>query len=114
MSQTTYTVFLPDRPLPIRIEADSFVSLGCELVLHKGQEMVARTSDRGFVVRTDLALESCSQAESLHVNAAGVRVEHIAPATMSELKGGAAPVWWFLAGAVVVGIATVVGLVAKL
>lgn len=86
MSQKIFAVFLPDRRLPIRIVADSFHHYGCEMALHKDDVMVARSSDRGFVVRDDLVLEYDS-------------VEQVAPAVMSEIKAHPAPVWPFLAGA---------------
>lgn len=99
MTQNTYTVFLPDRPLPICVEADDFAVFGCELVLRKGSEAVARTSDRGFVVRTDLARESCANAERLPWD---LKRPHAAPLTagaVANLKPRPAPVWPFLAGA---------------
>jgi len=98
MTQKTYTVFLPDRPLPICIEADDFAPLGCELVLRKGDEAVARTSDRGFVVRTDLAHESCADAERLPWQSKRPSVEPIAPGAIAEIKSHPAPVWPFMAG----------------
>lgn len=98
MTQKTYTVFLPDRPLPICIEADDFAHLGCELVLRKGDEAVARTSDRGFVVRTDLAHESCANAELLPWTPKRPTVEPNAPGAVAEIKSHPAPVWPFLAG----------------
>lgn len=99
MTQNTYTVFLPDRPLPICVEADDFAVFGCELVLRKGSEAVARTSDRGFVVRTDLARESCANAERLPWEPKRPRVEPLAAGAVAELKSSPAPVWSFLAGA---------------
>jgi len=98
MTQKTYTVFLPDRPLPICIEADDFAPLGCELVLRKGDEAVARTSDRGFVVRTDLARESCADAELLPWQLKRPTVEPIAAGAIAEIKSHPAPVWPFMAG----------------
>ncbi|WP_148169489.1 hypothetical protein [Pseudomonas chlororaphis] len=86
MSQKVFSVFLPDRRSPIRIEADSFHHYGCEMALHKGEVMVARSSDRGFVVRDDLVLDFDS-------------VDQIAPLAVSEIKAHPAPVWPFLAGA---------------
>lgn len=98
MTQKTYTVFLPDRPLPICIEADDFAHLGCELVLRKGDEAVARTSDRGFVVRTDLARESCANAELLLWAPERSTVESIAPGAVAEIKSNPAPIWPFITG----------------
>jgi len=54
MSQSTFVVYLPDRYTPVCIEADSFVQYGGELVLYKDEQMVGRSSDRGFLVRSDL------------------------------------------------------------
>ncbi|MEK2608968.1 hypothetical protein WLF18_07620 [Pseudomonas shirazensis] len=86
MSQKVFSVFLPDRRTPIRIEADSFHHYGCEMALHKGDVMVARSSDRGFVVRDDLVIESDP-------------VGQIEPVAVSAFKAHPAPVWPFLAGA---------------
>lgn len=96
MSNLIFSVFLPDRQAPIRIEADSFTHFGCELVLHKDDVVVARSSDRGFVVRDDL------------MRGSGM-VEHVGPATMSEFKVRPAPIWPFLSGAAigVLGVAVV-------
>lgn len=97
MSQTTFAVFLPDRSLPIRIEADDFAVFGCELVLRKGEEVVARTSDRGFVVRTDVAAKSIVEAERLSTRPSAL-AKSVAPAAVSRLKSNPAPLWPFLAG----------------
>lgn len=97
MSQTTFAVFLPDRSLPIRIEADDFAVFGCDLVLRKGEKVVARTSDRGFVVRTDVAAESIVEAERLSTRPTAL-AKSIAPAAVSRFKINPAPVWPFLAG----------------
>lgn len=99
MTQNTYTVFLPDRPMPICVEADDFAVFGCEVVLRKDGNAVARTSDRGFVVQTDLARESCANAERLPWEQMRPTVESIAPAAIAEIKSHPAPVWPFLAGA---------------
>ncbi|WMJ01382.1 hypothetical protein RBU55_07465 [Pseudomonas chlororaphis subsp. aurantiaca] len=104
MTQNTYTVFLPDRPLPICVEADAFAVFGCELVLSKDGNAVARTSDRGFVVQTDLARESCANAERLSWELKRPTVEPIATGTVAEIKSHPSPVWPFLAG---VGVAFV-------
>ncbi|MGE1083097.1 hypothetical protein ACQJ0O_12795 [Pseudomonas shirazensis] len=101
MTQRTFTVFLPDRPLPICIEADDFAVYGCELVLRKGDEAVARTSDRGFIVRTDLAQSSCDNAELLPWMPRRPRVEGIAAGAVTALKTSSAPVWPFVCGAAI-------------
>jgi|GEM_PF-2674108 len=99
MTQNSYTVFLPDRPLPICVEADDFAVFGCEVVLRKDGNAVARTSDRGFVVQTDLARESCANAERLPWEQTLPTVEAIAPAVIEEIKSHPHPVWPFLTGA---------------
>lgn len=109
MTDRTYTVFLPDRPLPICIEADDFAALGCEVVLRKGDEVVARTSDRGFVVRTDLARVSCANAEQLPW---GPSVEHLVPGAVAEMTCHPAPVWPFLTGVSVACLCAVGGWLA--
>lgn len=103
MSKSMFSVYLPDRPLPIRIEADGFKYFGCELVLEKGEEIVARSSDRGFVVRSDLESSVNALAE---------------PLSLSELVTGTktnlAPVWPFLAGVALSALCAVIALLAKL
>lgn len=88
MSSSVFAVYLPDRRAPIHIEADSFAALGCEVVLHKNGDVIARTSDRGFVVRTDLMREGDPSPV----------VEVLAPSALSEFKPNPTPVWPFLAG----------------
>lgn len=99
MTQRTFTVFLPDRPLPIRVEADDFAVYGCELVLRKGDEAVARSSDRGFIVRTDLAQDSCENAELLPWMPRRPRVEGITAGAVTALKSSPSPLWPFVCGA---------------
>ncbi|MCU7647137.1 hypothetical protein [Pseudomonas piscis] len=108
MTQKTYTVFLPDRPSPICVEADDFAVFGCELVLHKGDKAVARTSDRGFVVLTEAARESCAVAKG-STPAHAACIESIAPSAVAEVKANPALSWSFFAGAAFGALCVVTG-----
>lgn len=79
-----YHSVMPKRSV-IRIEADSFTHYGCEMVLYKGDVVVARSSDRGFVVRDDLVCESDS-------------VDQLAPAAVTEFKVRSVPLRFAIPG----------------
>lgn len=86
MSKQVFSVFLPDRRSPIRVEAEKFRYFGLELALENGDEVVARSSDRGFVVRDDAVIDFDSGLEAASI-------------AVSDIKSHPAPVWPFLAGA---------------
>ncbi|WP_085725749.1 hypothetical protein [Pseudomonas sp. R37(2017)] len=112
MSKSTFAVYLPDRYAPVCIEADSFVYYGGELVLHKDEQMVGRSSDRGFLVRSDLVREH-TLSDGLMP---GQPAELFAPAEAANLKLSSA-VWPFAAGlalGLLLGIGTAVALLARL
>lgn len=107
MNKSTFEVFLPDRHAPICIEADSFTHFGCELVLHKDEEMVARSSDRGFVVRADLVRAARLDDGLLAGETVMPYVERIAPTEVAAFEMNPAPAWPFSAG---VAVGVLVGL----
>ena len=98
MSKSTLTVYLPDRPLPICVEAESFKYFGCELALEKDGEIVARSSDRGFVVQSDLLRKPSLDYGVLPSDLGASCVELPAPARVAEFKTNPAPAWPFTAG----------------
>jgi len=113
MSKSTFAVYLPDRYAPVCVEADSFVYYGGELVLHKDEQMVGRSSDRGFLVRSDLVREH-TLSDGLMP---GQPAEVIASAEAVDFKYKPAPVWPFSAGLAVgllVGIGAAAALLARL
>ena len=103
MSKSTFAVFLPDRHAPICVEADSFAYYGCDLSLLCGEQMVARTSDRGFLVRSDLLRKPSLEAGALPTELIESRAEPIGTAMLSEFKTHPAPAWPFSVG-VAVGV----------
>ena len=98
MSKSTLTVYLPDRPLPICVEAESFKYFGCELALEKDGEIVARSSDRGFVVQSDLLCKPSLDYGVLPSDRDASCMELPAPARVAEFKTNPAPAWPFTAG----------------
>ena len=98
MSKSTLTVYLPDRPLPICVEADTFKYFGCELVLEKDGEIVARSSDRGFVVQSDLLRKLSLDYGVQPSDLAASCVDLPAPARLATFKTNPAPTWPFSAG----------------
>lgn len=113
MSKSTFAIYLPDRYAPVCVEADSFVYYGGELVLHKDEQMVGRSSDRGFLVRSDLVRE--------HTLSDGLMprqpTELIGPAEAVDFKYKPATVWPFTAGlalGLLVGIGAAVAWLARL
>ncbi len=112
MSQSTFAVYLPDRYAPVCVEADSFVQYGGELVLHKDEQMVGRSSDRGFLVRSDLVREHTLSDGLMPVQPA----ELVAPAEATDFKLNSA-VWPFTAGialGLLVGVGAAVAMLARL
>ncbi|MNZ84154.1 hypothetical protein D3C78_1029000 [compost metagenome] len=98
MSKSIFAVYLPDRYAPVCVEADSFVYYGGELVLHKDEQMVGRSSDRGFLVRSDLVREHTLSDGLLPGQPTKLNVELIAPAEAADFKLKPAAVWPFTAG----------------
>ncbi|MFP3680596.1 hypothetical protein SB725_26235 [Pseudomonas sp. SIMBA_041] len=113
MSQSTFAVYLPDRYTPVCIEADSFVHYGGELVLHKDEQMVGRSSDRGFLVRSDLVREHTLSDDLMPGQPEGL----VASAETIDFQYKPATVWPFTAGlafGLLVGIGTSVALLGRL
>lgn len=98
MSKSTLTVYLPDRPLPLCVEADTFKYFGCELALEKDGEIVARSSDRGFVVQSDLLREPTLGYGVQPIDRVESCVALPAPARLAEFKTNPAPAWPFSVG----------------
>jgi hypothetical protein len=113
MSQSTFAVYLPDRYAPVCVEADSFVYYGGELVLHKDEQIVGRSSDRGFLVHSDLVRDH-TLSEGLMP---GQPAELIASAEAFDFKYKPAAVWPFTAGlalGLLAGVGAAVALLASL
>lgn len=93
MSKSTLTVYLPDRDLPLCIEADGFKYFGCELVLEKDGEIVGRSSDRGFVFKSELLRKPSLEAGTPSTEWVQSTLGQVATAEISAFHPHPAPLW---------------------